>query len=50
MNVLLWCIQELKKNNVKVVARCCDPTYSTDSLTEEGIRVVVCQIIVYDTS
>ena len=35
--------QELKRHNAKVVVRCCDPSYSTESLTEEGIQVVVGQ-------
>lgn len=35
-------VKELKKHNAKVVVRCCDPSYSTESLTEEGIRVVDC--------
>jgi len=33
--------QDLKAHNVQVVVRCCDPSYNTDSLTEQGIRVVV---------
>lgn len=35
-------IKELKKNDVKVVVRCCEPTYSIEPLTEEGIKVVDC--------
>ena len=34
-------LQELKKYNAKTVARCCEPTYSTESLAQEGIKVVV---------
>ena len=30
----------MKKHGVKVVVRCCDPTYSTESLKQEGITVV----------
>lgn len=33
-------IKELKKYNAKTVARCCEPTYSTESLAQEGIKVV----------
>jgi len=33
-------VKEMKKHSVKVVVRCCDPTYDTASLKEEGIRVV----------
>ena len=33
--------QELKKHNAKVVMRCCDPSYSIESLKEEGIKVMV---------
>jgi protein tyrosine phosphatase type 4A len=44
-------LQELKKHDAKVVVRCCDPSYSTESLTEVGIRVVVSQTsLSFDTS
>lgn len=33
-------IEELKKHKVKEVVRVCDPTYSTDRLVKEGIRVL----------
>ena len=36
-----FCSQDLKTHGVKVVVRCCDPSYSIDPLVEEGIRVVV---------
>lgn len=32
--------QELKKRNVKDVVRVCEATYKTDSLQEDGIRVL----------
>ena len=34
-------VQELKKHDVKVVVRCCDPSYGIEPLTDAGIRVVV---------
>ncbi len=44
-------LQGLKKHDAKVVVRCCDPSYSTESLTKEGIRVVVRQTsLSFDTS
>ncbi|XP_077990782.1 protein tyrosine phosphatase type IVA 2-like [Glandiceps talaboti] len=33
-------IEELKKHGVKDVVRVCEPTYSTDILEKEGIRVL----------
>lgn len=33
-------VKDLKSHNVKVVVRCCEPSYSEDTLTESGIRVV----------
>lgn len=41
--------QELKKHNAKVVVRCCDPSYSTESLTDEGIDVVVSRVVYLNT-
>ena len=34
-------LQEMKKHDVSVVVRCCDPTYSTEALVQEGIKVMV---------
>ena len=34
-------MQDLKTHDVKVVVRCCDPSYGIEPLTEAGIRVVV---------
>lgn len=31
----------MKKHDVSVVVRCCDPTYSIEALAQEGIKVVV---------
>lgn len=33
-------IEELKKHNAKDVVRVCEPTYKTDLLQKEGIRVL----------
>ncbi|XP_013418356.1 protein tyrosine phosphatase type IVA 2 [Lingula anatina] len=33
-------IEELKKHNAKDVVRVCEPTYKTEQLSEEGIRVL----------
>jgi hypothetical protein len=33
-------INELEKSNVKVVVRCCEPSYSSEPLEEKGIKVV----------
>ncbi|XP_072399310.1 PRL-1 phosphatase-like isoform X2 [Diabrotica undecimpunctata] len=33
-------IKELKKNNVKIVIRVCEPTYDTEALKGAGIQVV----------
>lgn len=33
-------IKDLKSHDVRVVVRCCDPSYSIETLTEAGIRVV----------
>ncbi len=37
----LLTMQDLKGHDVKVVVRCCDPSYDIGPLTEAGIRVVV---------
>lgn len=34
-------IEELKKRRVKDVVRVCEPTYKTEKLVQEGIRVLV---------
>jgi len=33
-------VEELKKHNAKDVVRVCEPTYKTDKLKEEGIKVI----------
>ena len=33
--------QDLKKYGSTVLVRCCEPSYKTEALTDEGIKVVV---------
>ena len=46
MYVYLCTAQELKKNNARVVVRCCDPSYDIDPLREEGISVLVSSVVI----
>ncbi|GAB6018666.1 Protein tyrosine phosphatase prl-1 [Chamberlinius hualienensis] len=39
-STLPYFIEELKKRNAKDVVRVCEPTYQTDLLVKEGIRVL----------
>ena len=39
--VLIMYLQDLTGYNVKVLVRCCEPSYGIEPLTEAGIKVVV---------
>ena len=39
--------QELKRRGAKDVVRVCEPTYKTEKLNLEGIRVLVMEFSVY---
>ena len=41
LQVVLFPFQELKKRGAKDVVRVCEPTYKTEKLNLEGIRVLV---------
>lgn len=41
MMMINFSVQELEKNNAKVVVRCCEPSYKSEPLEEKGISVVV---------
>ena len=38
---VMYILQELKKNNAKMVVRCCDATYDIDPLRKGGVSVLV---------
>lgn len=40
-NDILTYLQDLISHNVKVLVRCCEPSYGIEPLTEAGIKVVV---------
>lgn len=40
-NCCIHAFQELKKRRAKDVVRVCEPTYKTEKLVQEGIRVLV---------
>ena len=40
-------LQELRKHNAKDVVRVCDPTYKTERLEAEGVRILVSAVLIW---